>query len=101
MLINVIVATRNRSANLRDLLEGLLRCEVSLAYKWDVWVIDNNSTDDTPQIVQFLAAQHPNRIHYRSESAQGKSFALNRGIRGVRVTSPYSQTTIASRMFIG
>jgi len=81
MVLNVIIATRNRSANLRDLLEGLLRCEVSLAYKWDVWVIDNNSTDDTPQIVQFLASQHPNRIHYRSEPAQGKSFALNRGIR--------------------
>ena len=81
MHINVIVATRNRSANLRDLLEGLLRCDVPLSLQWDVWIIDNNSTDDTPQIVQFLATRHPNRIHYRSESAQGKSFALNRGIR--------------------
>jgi GT2 family glycosyltransferase len=81
MILNVIVATCNRSANLHDLLDGLLRCEPSLSVKWDVWIIDNNSKDATREVVNEFMGRDPERFHYVFEATPGKSFALNRGIR--------------------
>lgn len=81
MNLNIVVATHNRSANVRDLLEGLLRCRISSGWDWDIWVIDNNSNDATPDTVSQFVAASPNRIHYLFEPVPGKSVALNRGIR--------------------
>ena len=81
MKLSIVVATRSRSAGVRALIEALLRSECASPFDWDVWVIDNNSTDDTRSVVESLVAADPDRIHYCSEPAQGKSFALNRGIR--------------------
>lgn len=81
MKLSIIVATRSRSAGLRAFLDALLLSECASAFSWDAWIIDNNSTDDTREVVESLAAAHPELIYYRSETSQGKSFALNRGIR--------------------
>lgn len=81
MMLNIVVATRNRSANLRSLVESLLSLGPSSDFKWDIWIIDNNSSDETPELVRSLATREPTRIHYILETNPGKSFALNRGIR--------------------
>jgi len=65
---------------LRDLLEALLRSEYPAALLWDVWIVDNNSKDETAALVASFAESDP-RIHYMFEPAQGKSHALNRGVR--------------------
>jgi GT2 family glycosyltransferase len=81
MMLNIVVATRNRSANLRTLVESLLRLGPSSGFTWDVWIIDNNSNDETPELVKSLATREPTRVHYLLETKPGKSYALNRGIR--------------------
>ena len=81
MKLNIVVATYNRSANLRDLLEGLLRCETSSACDWDVWVVDNNSKDATREMVKDFCERDPQHFKYLFEGKQGKTYALNLGIR--------------------
>ena len=75
---SVLICTFNRSTLLAETLESLRRIESSRA--WDVVVIDNNSTDDTRQVVDAFAATMPVRVAYLFEPRQGKSHALNTGI---------------------
>jgi glycosyltransferase involved in cell wall biosynthesis len=44
-------------------------------------VVDNNSQDETPRVVDDFAAAGPFPIRYLHESRQGRSHALNAGIR--------------------
>jgi glycosyltransferase involved in cell wall biosynthesis len=81
MMLNVIVATHNRGSNLRDLLESLLRCESTNSFHWDVWVVDNNSNDATQEVVKEFNSRDPEHFHYIFERTQGKTYALNRGLR--------------------
>jgi glucosyl-dolichyl phosphate glucuronosyltransferase len=47
---------------------------------WEVVVVDNNSTDDTPNVVQELTAAYPVPLRYLFEPVPGRSAALNTGI---------------------
>ena len=51
---------------------------------WEVLVVDNNSSDQTREISQRLGIEYPVRIRYSFERSQGKSHALNTGIREAR-----------------
>ena len=57
--VTVAVITYNRSRFLREALAGLVRQNYP-ADSWELLVIDNNSTDDTRQVVtSFMAATFP------------------------------------------
>jgi glycosyltransferase involved in cell wall biosynthesis len=77
MRIDILIPTYNRSKLLRECLESVLG-STSMA-DWRVTVIDNNSSDDTKQVVESFIARSE-RVHYLFEKKQGKSEALNRGI---------------------
>jgi len=49
--------------------------------QWEVLVVDNNSKDQTRALVEEFGRRHPGRFRYLFEAKQGKSFALNSGIR--------------------
>lgn len=48
---------------------------------WEVLVVDNNSTDQTCEVVEAFRRRDPRRFRYSFEPRQGKSYALNTGIR--------------------
>ena len=48
---------------------------------WEVLVVDNNSSDRTRAVVEEFCRQHYSRFSYLFEQRQGKSYALNTGIR--------------------
>lgn len=48
--------------------------------EWEVLVVDNNSTDETPEAVRELAKASPLNIRYVREGQQGLNFARNRGV---------------------
>lgn len=84
MKVSVIICTYNRCDDLRLALTSLAASQVTDPIDWEVLVVDNNSTDDTPNVVQEFIGRYPSRFRYIFEPAQGKSYALNRGIHDSR-----------------
>lgn len=81
MEFTVIVCTYRRAANLAGCLGHLARQEGVQARRWEVLVVDNNSTDDTREVVGRLAATLPIRVRYAFEPEQGLNHARNHGVR--------------------
>ncbi|HNJ39131.1 MAG TPA: glycosyltransferase, partial [Acidobacteriota bacterium] len=64
--LSVLIATRNRARLLGPTLASLARQEMN-GLRWEVIVIDNNSTDDTPQIVEQARRTLPLVLLFESE----------------------------------
>lgn len=79
MKYSVVIATYNRAADLRDTLASL--AGLRPAAPWEVVVVDNNSSDDTRAVVESAARSFPAPLRYVFEREQGRSPALNAGIR--------------------
>jgi glycosyltransferase involved in cell wall biosynthesis len=84
MKVSIIICTFNRCDFLAQALESLLNLAVPHALGWEVLIVDNNSTDSTKRVAESFTARHPELFRYIFESTQGKSFALNTGIREAR-----------------
>jgi glycosyltransferase involved in cell wall biosynthesis len=80
--ITLLVCTYNRSTDLRELLDTAVRQETGGEFEYEVLVVDNNSTDQTREVVHQFA-DNP-RVRYRFEARQGKSYALNTGLAAAR-----------------
>jgi len=52
--------------------------------EWEVLVVDNNSRDQTHEVVEEFRCRYPGRFRYLFEPHQGKSYALNAAIREAR-----------------
>ena len=76
---SIVIATYNRAADLRETLTSLAGLQPD--GPWEVIVVDNNSPDDTRAVVQAAAASFPVPLRYLFEREQGRSPALNCGIR--------------------
>lgn len=82
--ITVILCTYNRCRDLAGALESIAESEVASSITWEVLVVDNNSTDQTRDVVQKFCQRRPQRFRYIFEPKQGRSFALNAGIENSR-----------------
>jgi len=78
--ISVVIPTFNRSALLRHALKNLLEQDAS-GCSVEIIVVDNNSTDDTRDVVEWLARSSGARVVYLKEERQGNSYAKNTGIQ--------------------
>jgi glycosyltransferase involved in cell wall biosynthesis len=76
----VVVPTYNRAESLRATLKALGAQVVPPGLQWDVLVVDNNSRDHTPKVVEEFARTARTPVHYYFEARAGKSRALNAGI---------------------
>ena len=81
MNASIIVCTYNRAEWLPEALESLRQLAVPADFEWEVLVVDNKSTDSTKEVCESFARKYPGRFRYIFEGRQGKSFALNTGIR--------------------
>jgi glucosyl-dolichyl phosphate glucuronosyltransferase len=77
----VLIATYNRADLLDETLASLARMRVSSRLRWEAIVIDNNSSDNTRGIVERHIPGFPVRLRCLFEMQQGRSSALNTGIR--------------------
>ena len=74
MDISVVVPTLNEAANLPELAQ---RLHLALAgRRYELLVIDDNSTDNTRQVCAELATQFPLSLHVRLEPQDGLSGAV-------------------------
>jgi len=83
--ISVVICTYNRADALPSAILSVLRQSVP-PERFEVIVVDNNSTDDTASVVKPMMAEHDN-LRYVFEARQGTSIARNRGWREAR--APY------------
>ena len=58
--------------------------ELPRSIEWEILVVDNNSSDQTRQVVEQYMQRCPGRYRYLFEPKQGKSHALNSAIREAR-----------------
>lgn len=79
MKLSVVIACYNEEETLADQLEGLAAQEWS--EPWEIVFVDNRSTDSSRAIAERYLQRLPNLKIVDASEKQGKSFALNKGIK--------------------
>ncbi|MDJ0619923.1 MAG: glycosyltransferase family 2 protein [Calothrix sp. MO_192.B10] len=76
--VSVLVAAKNEEAVIGNLVENLCNLEYPDG-KYEVWIVDDNSSDRTPQLLAKLAREyeHLQVLRRSPEASGGKSGALN------------------------
>jgi 1,2-diacylglycerol 3-beta-glucosyltransferase len=77
-LVSLLIAAKNEVV----VIERLIRSLMAIDYptnRFDVWIINDNSTDGTGEVLDRLAGQYPNLfvVHREATATGGKSGALN------------------------
>lgn len=83
-MISIVVCTYNGSSKLENTLASFSRLATATEVPWELVVVDNCSTDNTAHIIGQFAATSGIYVRYVFEPEQGKSFALNTGVRAAR-----------------
>lgn len=80
-IITLVICTYNNSSLLKKTLATIEKQCVDTAINWSTLVIDNNSTDQTQQLVQtyIQSGKIPN-LHYVFEKQQGLAYARRRAV---------------------
>ena len=79
---SVVICTHNRASIVGRAIAGALAEARPLGA--EVIVVDNASTDDTPQVLASLATQAGDTLRIVAEAQVGLSAARNRGLAGAR-----------------
>ncbi|MDJ0730631.1 MAG: glycosyltransferase family 2 protein [Crocosphaera sp.] len=76
--VSLLVAAKNEEAVIGKLVQQLCNLDYPTE-KYDLWIVDDHSTDQTPEILDRLSQQYPqlNVIHRPAGAQGGKSGALN------------------------
>jgi 1,2-diacylglycerol 3-beta-glucosyltransferase len=76
--VSLLVAAKNEEAVISNLVKMLCSLEYPQD-KYEVWAIDDRSTDNTPAILEGLATEYPQLrvVHREANAGGGKSGALN------------------------
>lgn len=80
MKLSVVIATYNRAPILEKALRSLF---VQTSKNFEILVVDDGSTDETPELLARLEAESPLLRHVRIENS-GRSIARNVGIQEAR-----------------
>ena len=82
--ISVIVPLMNEEESLPELSAWVARVMQANNYSYEIWMVDDGSTDNSWQVIQQLAAEdkHVKAIRFRRN--YGKSAALNEGFRAAQ-----------------
>ncbi len=78
----VAIPTYNGASRLPELLERLYNQIGTEDFSWEIIVVDNNSTDNTSEIIQSYQEtwQRPYPLKYYFEAKQGAAYARKRAI---------------------
>jgi len=79
-VLDIIICTYNRAFLLDACLDSVI-AQVREVPGVQLWVVDNNSDDNTAELAARYTKGHPDIVHYVFEQTQGLSHARNRGIK--------------------
>lgn len=77
--VSLIISTRNRARQLKTCLSYVAATNTALA--WELIVVDNGSSDTTPDVLREFARSASFRVTILNEAAPGLGRAHNRGWR--------------------
>lgn len=81
--VSIIICTRNRASSLQKTLEQLNWCRVPPSWDAEVIVVNNGSTDDTPEVLAKTSLSNAD-FRYVAEPRKGLSHARNTGLAQAR-----------------
>lgn len=84
MDVTVIICTYNRANCLPAALESVVASALSVPLGWELLVIDNNSSDNTREVVGQFRNKYLTRLRYVFEPQQGLAHARNTGVQEAR-----------------
>jgi glycosyltransferase involved in cell wall biosynthesis len=79
----VVIATYNGAQRIGEVLKRL-RCQIDVQdLAWEIIVVDNNSTDNTAEVVRRYQANWPKEtpLRYEFEARQGAGYARHHGTK--------------------
>jgi glycosyltransferase involved in cell wall biosynthesis len=79
-LITILTPTYNRAEYLPKLYQSLLAQDSD---RWSWLIVDDGSTDHTPDLVQKWKEENPQKVRYLKKTNGGKHTALNLGIANI------------------
>ncbi|WP_254507409.1 glycosyltransferase [Anatilimnocola floriformis] len=79
--ITIVVCTYNRSSMLRDALRSLYDLRTAGEFSYEILVVDNNSPDDTPAVIEECRRESRATLRGVRETKPGVAAARNRGVR--------------------
>jgi len=80
MDISVIICTYNRASGLLQTLQSIRQMDIPEGTCWELIIVDNNSSDDTQNVIQEFARSADIDIKNIFEGTQGLSYARNAGL---------------------
>lgn len=83
-MISIVICTYNRASSLRKTLESLRQMTVPPDLKWELIVVDNNSRDNTREVVEEFKLTSGIDVRHILEPKQGLGNARNAGITSAR-----------------
>jgi glycosyltransferase involved in cell wall biosynthesis len=86
MNLSVVLCTYNRAAELEKTLAALAAQHVPADVRWELVLVNNNSTDATEAVCRRFAEHAPMPVTYVFEPEQGLSKARNTGVATARGT---------------
>jgi glucosyl-dolichyl phosphate glucuronosyltransferase len=100
--ISIVLCTYNRASSLAAVLESLAELKTADGLSHEILVVDNNSSDNTPDVIESVRTVHPALIRHVFESRQGLSWARNRGIEeaGGRLIAFTDDDIVADRNWL-
>jgi glycosyltransferase involved in cell wall biosynthesis len=79
-IVSVVMPTHNR---MHFLAQAIKSVQAQTLTDWELIVVDDGSTDDTPQLLECYAAAD-GRIRFIRQTQQGQFAAMNTGLREIR-----------------
>jgi dolichol-phosphate mannosyltransferase len=82
--LSVVAPAHNEAENLPRLLGEIAAALATLNHAWEVVIVDDSSTDDTPCILPDLMKKHPQLRVLSLRNRSGQTAALDAGLRRAR-----------------
>jgi glycosyltransferase involved in cell wall biosynthesis len=78
--LSIVIPAYNESARIEGTLERVLRCIAERNWDAEVLVVDDGSTDATPEIVQRWMPAYPGLHLVRNPGNRGKGYSVRNGL---------------------
>ena len=78
--LSIVIPAYNESARIELTLDRVMACVAKQGWDAEVLVVDDGSTDATPEIVQAWMERHPGLHLIQNEGNRGKGYSVRNGL---------------------